>query len=213
MTKMILANTEGQGYATYSPPYVAMAYKMPTHQNYLTEGWLKDLNLDVVEIVKRMTIPRKNFRTRPSEKYETAYLHTPYRLIALMLNIIFGRENGNNFKIGWVLVIVFVATQGTIFNWENIVSNSLSYCISAALGRVSQKKSEFYMSSVLIDCILCTHPFPSLKCQWDKDKSLVYVAYQLLWAHKYFSHYKSICEDFIMPLYRLIFLSECDCMS
>ena len=93
-----------------------MAYKFPTPQNYLTEGWLKDLNLDVVEIVKRMIILGKNFRTRPSGEYETASLCTQYKLIALMLNMIFGRANGNNFKIGWVLVIFFVATQGTIIN-------------------------------------------------------------------------------------------------
>ena len=137
MTRMILANTEGQGYAAYSPAYVAMAYKLLTPQSYLTEGWLKDLNLDVVETVKRMMILGKNFRTRPSGEYETTSLRTPYRLIALMLNWIFGRANGNNFKIGWAPVIFFVATQGTIFNWANIVSNSLSACISAALGGVS----------------------------------------------------------------------------
>ena len=55
--------------------------------------------------------------------------------------------------------------------------------------------------------------FPVLKCQWDKDRSPVYAAYQLLWAHKYYSHYKNICEYFIMSLYTLIFLVECNCMS
>ena len=65
----------------------------------------------------------------------------------------------------------FVATQGTIFNWANIVSNSLSSCISAALGGVSQNNSEFYMSSFRIYCILCTQPFPAFKCQWDKTKT------------------------------------------
>ena len=81
-----------------------------------------------------------------------------------MLNRIFGRAHGKSFKIGWVPIIFYVATQGTIFNWSNIVSNSLSACISAALGGVSQKKSEFYMSSILIDCILCTQSFPALRC-------------------------------------------------
>ena len=90
-----------------------------------------------------MMILGKNFHTRPSEEYEIESLHTPYILIALMLNRIFGRANGNNFKIGWLLVIFFVATQGTIFNWENKVSNSLSACISVELGGVSKKKSEF----------------------------------------------------------------------
>ena len=109
-------------------------------------------------------------------------------------------------------MIYFVATQGTIFNWADIISNSLSSCISAVLRGVSQKKSEFYMSSFLIDCILCIQQFPTLNFQWDKAKTHVYSAYQLFWEHKYFNHYKSICEDSIMPLYRLIFLTECNCM-
>ena len=93
------------------------------------------------------------------------------------------------------------------------MSNSLSACISLALGGVSQKKSEFYMSSILVDCILCTHPFPALRCNWNRDRTPIYVAYKLFWAHKYYSHYKEICEHFIMPLYTLIFLTECNCMS
>ena len=74
VTKMILANTEGQGYAAYTSAYVAMAYKLPTPHTYLTEGWLKDLNLDVLDNVKRMMVPSKNFHTRPSREYETANL-------------------------------------------------------------------------------------------------------------------------------------------
>ena len=69
------------------------------------------------------------------------------------------------------------------------------------------------MSSILIECILCTQPFPVLKCQWDKDLAPVYAAYKLFWAQKYYSHYKEICENFIMPLYTLIFLTKCNCMS
>ena len=125
-----------------------------------------------------------------------------------MLNRIFGRANGKFYKIGWVLVIYFVATRGTIFNWADIVSHSLSSCIIIALGGVSQNKLEFYMSSFLVDYILCTHQFPALNCKWDKTKTPVYSAYQLFWAHKYYSSYKNICEDFIMPLYKLIFLIE-----
>ena len=107
----------------------------------MTKSWLKDLNLDVVEIVKIMMILVKNSCTRPSGEYKTSSPRTPYRLIALMLNQIFGRANGKNFKIGWVPVIFFVATQGTIFNWANIVSNNLSAYISETLGGVSSKKT------------------------------------------------------------------------
>ena len=114
-----------------------MDYNLPTPQTYLTEIWLKELNLDMVETVKKMMIPGKNFCTGPFGEYETSTLCTPYRFIALMLNRIFEKANGKIFKIGWVPVIFFVATQGTIFNWENIVFNSLSTCISVALGGVS----------------------------------------------------------------------------
>ena len=41
----------------------------------------------------------------------------------------------------------------------------------------------------------------------------VYSAYKPLWAHKYHSHYREVYEHFIIPLYTLIFLKECDCMS
>ena len=62
VTTMILANTSKQGYVSYSPGYVPLAYHLPPAQVYLTEDWLKEINLDLVETVKRMMIPRKNFR-------------------------------------------------------------------------------------------------------------------------------------------------------
>ena len=67
-----------------------MAYNLPTAQIYLTGSWLKELNLDMVEVVKKMMIPGKNLCTRPSVEYETSTLCTPFKFIVLMLNIIFG---------------------------------------------------------------------------------------------------------------------------
>ena len=178
----------------------------------MTEDWLKKINLDLVETLKRMLVPGKSFRTRPSREYDTATLRTPYSFFALILKRIFGRSHGKSFKLGWVPIIFYVATQGTIFNWANIVFNNLSACIASALRGVYQKKSEFYMSSILIDCILCNQPFPKLRCIWDRERTPVYSAYKPLWAHKYHSHYRKVCEDFIIPLYTLIFLKECNFM-
>ena len=64
------------------------------------------------------------------------------------------------------------------------------------------------MSSYLIDCILSRHPFSKLGCIWKRTEAPIYIAYQILWAHKYTSYYKLICEEFIIPLYWLIFLKE-----
>ena len=79
VTRMILANTVKQRYAAYSPAYVYMAYNLPIAQTYLTESWLKEMNLDMVETVKKMMIPGKNFRIRPSGEYETPNLCDQYR--------------------------------------------------------------------------------------------------------------------------------------
>ena len=87
---MILANIAKQGYAAYNFAYVSMAYHLPSPQVYLTKSWLKEAGLDLVETVKRMMIPGKNFRTRPLREYDTSTLRAPYIFIALILNRIFG---------------------------------------------------------------------------------------------------------------------------
>ena len=91
ITKRILLNVEGQGFAAYISTYVAQAWKLPSPQIYLTEKRLKELELDIVDNVRRMMVPGKYFHTRPTGEYETTSLRTPYRIFALMLNKIFGR--------------------------------------------------------------------------------------------------------------------------
>ena len=76
----------------------------------MTEDWLKAIKMDLVETLKRMLMPGKNFRTRLTGEYDTASLRTPYRFIALMLNKIFGRAHGKSFKLEWVPIIFYVAT-------------------------------------------------------------------------------------------------------
>ena len=61
MTTIILDNTDKQGYVAYSPSYVSLAYHLPEAQVYLIEGWMKEINLDLVETIKRMMVPGKNF--------------------------------------------------------------------------------------------------------------------------------------------------------
>ena len=116
VTTMILANVDKHDYAAYSPSYISLAYHLPEAHVYLTEDCLKKINLELVETLKRMLVPSKSFRTRPSGEYDTATLRTPCRFIALMLNRIFGRAHSKSFKLGWVPIIFYVATQGTIFN-------------------------------------------------------------------------------------------------
>ena len=68
------------------------------------------------------------------------------------------------------------------------------------------------MSPYLIDCILTRHLFDKLGCIWNKIEAPVYMAYQILWANKYANYYKLICEEFLIPLYWIIFLKEPNCL-
>ena len=56
-----------------------------------------------------MMIAGKQFHQKASGEYENASLDTPYGLIALMLNMIFGRENGKFYKMSWIPLIYHVA--------------------------------------------------------------------------------------------------------
>ena len=138
---MLMGNVEGQGYATFSPGYVALAYHLPEPQVFLSNDWLENLRMDLVETLRRMLLPGNLYRHRATEDYETVSLRAPYRFIALMLNRIFGRANGRLFKLEWIPLMFHVATEGTIFNWASLVSSSLSSCVAAALGggEVSEK--------------------------------------------------------------------------
>ena len=49
-----------------------------------------------------------------------------------MLNRIFGRADGKFYKIGWIPLMYHVTMEGTVFNWEDIISNGLSSCITVA---------------------------------------------------------------------------------
>ena len=110
VTTMILENFDKQGYAAYSPGYVALAYHLPEAQIFLSNDWLKNIRMDLVETLKRMLFPGKHFRTRPTREYDTSSLMAPYRFIALMLNRIFGKAYGKTFKLEWMPIIFYVAT-------------------------------------------------------------------------------------------------------
>ena len=56
VTTMILENVERQGYAAYSPGYVALAYHLPEAQVFLSDDWLNNIRMDLVETLKNMLL-------------------------------------------------------------------------------------------------------------------------------------------------------------
>ena len=102
---------------------------------------------------------------------------------------------------------------GTVFNWADIIAKNLSTTIKAAQEGLHLSKSEFYMPSFLVDYILYYHQFEGLKCTWKGGNAPIYITYQMLGMQKYHNHYQVICEEFMMPLYKLIFLEYCPRLS
>ena len=58
----------------------------------------------------------KQLRQNEIGEYESQILQTPFRIIALMLNRIFGHADGTLYKVNWIPLIYYVAFEGTIFN-------------------------------------------------------------------------------------------------
>ena len=134
VTTMILGDVNKQGYAAYSHGYGALAYQLPEAHVFLSDDWLKNIKMDLVETLKRMRLQGKHYRYKPSRYYDIVSLRVPYGFIALILKRIFGRAHGRLFKLEWIPIIFHVATQGTIFNWASLVSNSLSTGLAFSRG-------------------------------------------------------------------------------
>ena len=118
-----MSNIEGKSFASFTPAYIAKSCNLPAPEISMTDDWINSLSLDYIKFAKLMMIEGNPFQHKTSGEYDTSSLHTPYRIVALMLNIIFGRANGKFYKIGWIPLMYHVTMEGTIFNWVDIVAN------------------------------------------------------------------------------------------
>ena len=82
----------------------------------MTDEWVKKVDIDILECAKKMVIIRKQLRPKETGKYEYLILWTPFRIIALMLNMNFGQADGTLYKLSWIPLIYYMAFEGTIFN-------------------------------------------------------------------------------------------------
>ena len=143
----------------------------------MTTEWVKSLQLDYVATTKMMVVEGKTSRHKQSGEYETSYLCTSYRVIVLMLNMIYGRADGKFYKFGWIPLIYHIAMEGTVFNWAGLIAKNISTSIKATQEGLHLGKYEFYMSSFLVDCILYHHWFEKMNCTWKGGKAPIYTAY------------------------------------
>ena len=115
-TTMIISNTKKKAFASFTLTYITKASKLTTPQVMMTDDWVKSVNLDIFECAKRIIVTCRQLCQKATGEYETAILCPPYRVIASMLNMIFGWENVKMYKLNWIPLIYHVAMGGTIFN-------------------------------------------------------------------------------------------------
>ena len=126
---MLMNDVENKSFASFTPSFLAAAYSLPERVVSLKTTWVKGLKFDYTAKARMMMIDGKTFRNKQSVEYETTHLKTPYRLIVLLLNKIYGRADGRFYKFGWIALIYRMAMKGTVFNWVDIIAKNFSTII------------------------------------------------------------------------------------
>ena len=61
-TTMIISNTEGKAFASFTTTYITKACKLPTPWVMMTNDWVKSVNLEIFECAKQMMVSGKKLR-------------------------------------------------------------------------------------------------------------------------------------------------------
>ena len=71
----------------------------------MTTDWVKSMTLDYMVTTKMMVAEGKTFWHKEFKEYKTTHLHTPYWMVVLILNRIFGRSYKKFNKFVWIPLI------------------------------------------------------------------------------------------------------------
>jgi len=100
--------------------------------------------------------------------YATGNLCSPYYFAAAMLCRLFGRPDINKFSSEW-LPLVDAATNATIMDWAQILSDNLA---TAILGYITKRSfasrvcPPFFFSAYVMDAICFVSYFPIMGWKW-----------------------------------------------
>jgi hypothetical protein len=133
---------------------------------------------------------------------QVSSLKNPYREMAWLFARVARQESTTTIPRLALYILYFSIHEKAVFDWENIISNELSFQLSNF-----RKNKKFYMSSYLIFSITYCHVFKGLhlakqvNCKIDP----VQMWYPTLWKHKAMYHFYEVHNSFISSFKRLIF--------
>ena len=93
-------NVEDKGFTSFTTTFIAKADSFLVSEVSMTAYRINRLTIDYVGCTRIVIEEGNSFQQRESKQYEIVGLRTSYRLVALMLNGIFDRDDGIFYNIG-----------------------------------------------------------------------------------------------------------------
>ena len=97
---MMINDEEGKPVASFAPAFISAAYSLPEKEISVTTEWVRSLKFDYTSTKKMMVAEGKNFRHKQSGECDTSHIRTPFKIIALMMSKLYGRDGGKMYNFG-----------------------------------------------------------------------------------------------------------------
>ncbi len=140
--------------------------------------------------------------------YATGSLYSPYCFSIAMLCRLFGKLEINKFSSEW-LPLLDVATNATIMDWAQILSDNLAATISGYRTKrsfASRTYPPFLFSDYVMDAICFVSDFPIMGWKWTVQIPVpIQIYHKVLWESNFIPHFFKICHLFMLPIYKILY--------
>jgi hypothetical protein len=188
-----IVNDRQDRIGTFRPEHIQAMYKLPSTfeytygQEFLAEFKKKEcqeFDRTLPGLIKDWVSRSATFRVNNEGVYSISSLEPNFMYVAMMACRLFGWEDTAHFYIQWVPLIYRVA-EGSSFNWEKMLSDSLFNRITEYREQKAAKKpSGFFMSAYLMDAICSMMPFPLMNWAWSPaHEKTVHEYHDKLWEN------------------------------
>jgi hypothetical protein len=190
-------------------------YKLPTTfeytygQEFLEEFKKKEcqeFDRTLPGLIKDWVSRPATFKVNDKGVYSISSLEPNFLYVVMMACRLFGWEDTAHFYVQWVPLIYRVA-EGSSFNWEKMLSDSLFNRITEYREQKAAKKpSGFFMSAYLMDAICSMTPFPLMNWAWSPaHEKTVHEYHDKLWENNANKFIYEIFNRVVVPLHVAIF--------
>jgi hypothetical protein len=161
-----IINAQGRLVASFQPSVLISCYQLTQEEMTLDDELVKGFPHKPRDLMKKLWVPGKKFKTRASNDYPTNLLRPPYQYAVAMLSRLYGEPDAQKFRVSWVPLIYYITTSRSVFNRANILSSTLARATSAAKHMAPGKYPSFHMVSYLLDMMCIIHTYTEMGWAW-----------------------------------------------